>query len=119
MSTMWIGREGEKMPTFRTRPLEVQAVQYIAESHLPEGVIVNPRQHDEPFVSTLEGDQLVRDGDWIITGVKGEKYPCREGVFRATYEPVDGEADFALIAHMTRDAHGKLLVYGTPGDDKE
>ena len=26
--------------------------------------------------------------DWIITGVKGEKYPCKQDIFDATYEPV-------------------------------
>ena len=32
----------------------------------------------------------VHPGDWIITGVQGEKYPCKDDVFRATYEPVEG-----------------------------
>ena len=27
-------------------------------------------------------------GDWIITGVKGERYPCKPDIFEATYEPV-------------------------------
>ena len=26
--------------------------------------------------------------DWIITGVKGERYPCKPDIFEATYEPV-------------------------------
>lgn len=25
-------------------------------------------------------------GDWIIRGVKGEFYPCKNNIFRATYE---------------------------------
>lgn len=29
-------------------------------------------------------------GDWIIKGVKGEFYPCRSGIFEATYEEEDG-----------------------------
>ena len=28
-------------------------------------------------------------GDWIIRGVKGELYPCKDDVFQATYERVD------------------------------
>lgn len=39
-------------------------------------------------VRTLEGDLRVSPGDWIITGVKGEKYPCKPNIFEATYEPV-------------------------------
>ena len=26
--------------------------------------------------------------DWIITGVKGEQYPCKDEIFRLTYEVV-------------------------------
>ena len=26
--------------------------------------------------------------DWIIRGLKGDVYPCRDDVFAATYEPV-------------------------------
>lgn len=45
------------------------------------------------YVETLEGRMQVSPGDWIITGVKGEKYPCKDEIFRATYEPVeDNEA---------------------------
>ena len=40
-------------------------------------------------IPTLEG--LMRAGirDWIIRGVKGEFYPCRDDIFEATYEPAD------------------------------
>lgn len=27
-------------------------------------------------------------GDYIITGVNGEQYPCKPDIFRKTYEPV-------------------------------
>lgn len=30
----------------------------------------------------------VRTGDWIIKGVQGEFYPCRDDIFAATYEAV-------------------------------
>ena len=37
-------------------------------------------------VMTLEGRHIVRDGDWIIRGVKGELYPCKPDIFSQTYE---------------------------------
>lgn len=43
-------------------------------------------------IQTLEGDMTARPGDWIIRGVQGEFYPCREDVFRQTYEAVGGES---------------------------
>jgi len=30
---------------------------------------------------------LVCPGDWIITGIEGERYACKSSVFEATYEP--------------------------------
>ncbi len=45
--------------------------------------------HRHGWVDTLEGGHIVCPGDWIITGVKGEHYPCKPDVFEATYEPVE------------------------------
>jgi len=28
-------------------------------------------------------------GDWIITGVEGEQYPCKPDIFEKTYDPVE------------------------------
>ena len=39
-------------------------------------------------IKTLEGWLIVSHGDWIITGVKGERYPCKPDIFEATYEKV-------------------------------
>lgn len=39
-------------------------------------------------IKTLEGWHLVTPGDWIITGVQGEHYPCKPDIFAATYEAV-------------------------------
>lgn len=39
-------------------------------------------------IPTLEGLMEAKVGDWIITGVKGEKYPCKPDIFAATYEPI-------------------------------
>lgn len=44
-----------------------------------------------PIIKTLEGPHIISDGDWIITGVKGERYPCKPDIFAATYEPADGQ----------------------------
>lgn len=38
-------------------------------------------------IKTLEGTMLAMPGDWIITGVKGEVYPCKPDIFAATYDP--------------------------------
>ena len=43
---------------------------------------------DHGWIDTLEGGHTVCPGDWIITGVQGEFYPCKPHVFEATYEQV-------------------------------
>ena len=40
------------------------------------------------WIDTLEGGHIVCPGDWIITGIKGEHYPCKPDIFEATYEKV-------------------------------
>lgn len=41
------------------------------------------------YVETLEGYLKVSPGDWIITGINGEKYPCKPDIFEKTYEKVE------------------------------
>lgn len=44
--------------------------------------------HFHGWIDTLEGGHIVCPGDWIITGVQGEYYPCKSDIFKATYEKV-------------------------------
>ena len=37
---------------------------------------------------TLNGSVTASVGEWIVRGVAGELYPCRNDIFRATYEEV-------------------------------
>lgn len=43
---------------------------------------------------TLEGVMTAHRGDYVVKGAQGEFYPCKPGVFEATYERVGmrGEA---------------------------
>jgi len=45
------------------------------------------------WVDTLEGGHIVCPGDWIITGVQGERYPCKPDIFDATYDSMEAEND--------------------------
>ena len=45
--------------------------------------------HNHGWIDTLEGGHIVCPADWIITGVKGEHYPCKPDIFEATYEKVE------------------------------
>lgn len=54
--------------------------------HGPEGC--GQIWHVHGWIDTLEGGHTVCPGDWIITGVRGERYPVKPDVFDATYEQV-------------------------------
>jgi hypothetical protein len=41
------------------------------------------------YIETLEGFLLADPGDYIITGVNGEQYPCKPDIFDKTYERVE------------------------------
>ena len=41
------------------------------------------------YIETLEGTHKADIGDYIITGVNGEQYPCKPDIFEQTYEPVN------------------------------
>jgi hypothetical protein len=89
------------MDRYRKKPVEVEAVQ-LTNHVTPDSVAVwcggRVIPHPEkdytggPLVieiDTLEGVMRAEPGDWIIKGVAGEFYPCRDDIFRATYEAVD------------------------------
>ena len=61
-------------------PAWVMAAQQHGIVHLADGWLV---------INTLEGDHRAQKGDWIIRGVQGELYPCKDEIFRQTYEGVN------------------------------
>jgi hypothetical protein len=82
------------MTKFRKKPVIIDATQFFrAEAFDGKHVLLDGVETRvtpggrEFFIRTLEGDHLVSEGDWIIIGVKGERYPCKPDIFEATYEP--------------------------------
>ena len=79
------------MAKFKKKPVVIEASQFWPDKKpWPEEVV---DLHNEVIeagwgILTLEGMMLVSPGDWIITGVKGERYPCKPDIFDMTYEPV-------------------------------
>jgi hypothetical protein len=73
------------MGQFRKRPVIVNAWRYDGADPLP--------------IQTMEGVTVASPGDWIIIGVAGETYACKDEIFRLTYEPADqAESNAFLIA---------------------
>lgn len=79
------------MPKFRKKPVVIDAEQFTGKKI--EGVEIKTTRdpltgkgHVWGEIETLEGVMTAQVGDWIITGVAGEKYPCKDSIFQATYE---------------------------------
>jgi len=51
-----------------------------------QGHAITHENDDCYLIPTLEGTMAFRRGDMLITGVKGEIYPCKADIFAATYE---------------------------------
>lgn len=114
------------MALFRKRPIEIEAWQYdgsrvlpweapewlrkamrFRDSGVPGTAVVELGPLDADYyliINTLEGRMCAGAGDWIIQGVKGEIYPCRDDIFRATYEAITKAAEAELEPSVGRRA---------------
>lgn len=81
------------------KPIIVDAIQWFKNGDdkrvikLPETILFiceacNNEATAHGWLNTLEGGHVVCPGDYIITGVKGEVYPCKPDIFALTYEPL-------------------------------
>lgn len=83
---------------FRKKPVVIDAEQFIILENGGKEISNNDsvyrnrwwqfwkRSKTGWLIDTLEGWHEVSENDWIITGVKGEQYPCKPDIFEMTYE---------------------------------
>jgi hypothetical protein len=83
------------MAKYRKLPVVVEATQFHRVDHFDgkrvtlDGVETRMTSGGRVFFIRMSGgDQLVEEGDFVITGTRGERYPCKPDIFAATYEPV-------------------------------
>lgn len=79
---------------FRKKPVIIEAIQWLVTIESEKEIkdfgcefIVAPNP-DYLVIITLEGTMCASPFDYIIKGVKGEFYPCKPDIFKATYEAV-------------------------------
>lgn len=79
------------MSRYRTKPVVIEAEQWLGwtpdraqETRL--GLRTHPTSLILARMETREGGYDVAPSDWIITGVAGERYPCKDRIFHATYD---------------------------------
>lgn len=94
------------MAKYRKKPVIIEAITFqelVEHGKASGGNIVNdmpwsfdykghPITHENDqcyLIPTLEGTHNMTPDDMLITGVKGEIYPCKIDIFEATYEKVE------------------------------
>ena len=81
------------MPKYRKKPVVVEAEQWFPGKDV-DGVVWYTWLDGKGRIHTLEGEMVVSPGDWVVTGVKGEKYAVKPDIFEQTYEPIEeGDED--------------------------
>jgi hypothetical protein len=96
------------MPRFRKRPIVVEAERFDGTIECAERLSREYASNVWPqfgntfethmdwtgrlYVDTHGGLVVAEPGDWIVTGIDGERYPCRPGLFEALYEPDEAKA---------------------------
>jgi hypothetical protein len=85
------------MAFYKKRPVVIEAFQLGATdpADWPEwftaaidSAVVGCAPGGSCTINTLEGEHTANPDDWIIKGIKGELYPCKSDIFKATYELV-------------------------------
>lgn len=70
---------------------EGEIVRYFRHPRVPHDEVCRCRQHmgNHGWIDTEEGGHIVCPGDFIITGIAGEYYPCKPDIFEMTYDAVE------------------------------
>ena len=87
---------------YRKKAVEIEAVQFryseegikLVKEFAGDAIVMwSKERHPDAIgkltIATLEGNMVASEGDFIIKGVKGEFYSCREDIFHMTYEKVE------------------------------
>ena len=81
------------MAKYVKKPIPITAIQWTGENAKELAEFTNGRcqfRVGRPSIKipTLEGDMKANAGDYIVRGVEGEFYPCRQDIFLKTYERI-------------------------------
>jgi hypothetical protein len=73
------------MGRYLKKAIVVEAVQWFRHGDHP--AVIAESNGRTGYVDTPEGRLTVEPGDWIITGIAGENYPCKPDIFKQLYTP--------------------------------
>lgn len=104
------------MAQYRKKPVIIEAIQFNRNNWNEILEFTNNTAHTITIekridgnctciIPTLEGQHIANEGDYIIRGVKGEYYPCKNDIFEMTYDKVEegtlGMSDYMKMGGVT------------------
>jgi hypothetical protein len=117
---------------FKGKPVEIEAIQYTGKNDfqianwsndsLYPSPVLEPSENNQSGsylqIKTSEGVMTAIVGDWIIKGVKGEFYPCKNDVFLMTYDVVI-PTDVLYAQKFIQECHADMGFMGSPEYDRQ
>ena len=80
------------MGRYRKLPIVIEAIRWHGDLEAHGDFFDDNSRNVQPLfggalqIETLEGVTIANLGDWIIKGIQGETYSCRNDIFQKTYE---------------------------------
>lgn len=109
---------------YRSKPVEIEVIRltrktadvcmaFIGEANIADN---NDGEFAEDAcyidIVTLEGVMTASEGDWIIKGLIGEFYPCKDEVFQRKYELVESSGISGDVMRQLSDEQAKKTLAG-------
>lgn len=115
---------------YRKKPIVIEAIRYMPHENCAEVAAFLGQDHhrnaclaaqgnDAWMIETLEGAMECRPGDWVLRGIAGEYYICKDAIFRQTHEAVEDPPEEESVTHndlalyAITDADGTTWVTAT------
>jgi len=85
------------MKLYRKIPIVIEAGRWFTSDELPDIISMYDVSNDNicqecgknmyshGWIQTLEGEHIVCPGDWVIKGIEGEYYSCKDRIFKKIY----------------------------------
>ena len=81
---------------YTKKPVVISAVQFTGENISEildfadnDKNVGYDAEKNQYYIKTLEGNHYITNGDYIIRGIEGEYYPCKESIFEKTYTEIE------------------------------
>jgi hypothetical protein len=93
------------------KAIEIEAIQWNGKNYVEISQFCDKCYFDSELkIITMEGTHIATIGDFIIKGIKGEFYPCKEEIFNLSYDLVEEEQKI-LSSFFQKTLHNTTAIF--------